>query len=206
MLIRTFHRGPDRNLTYLFGPEERGPLAAVDPGPDVEPLIEAAGGRPIEFIFATHGHEDHIAGLVPLKARTGGAILAHRALAPDFQRRGIPLDVPLAGGDKLDVGGVPLRILHTPGHHPASITILLDDTALFTGDTLFVGNCGRADLPGSSAKALFTSLQTLAALPDEVLVLPGHDYGSTPTSTIGRERRENPPFRAKSFEEFDAIP
>jgi hydroxyacylglutathione hydrolase len=206
MMIRTFPRGPDKNLTYLFGPDEEGPLAAVDPGADVAPLLEAAGPRKIELIFATHGHEDHIEGLKALKEKTGGVVLAHRMLAADFERRGIPLDIPLAGGDQFDVGGVPLRILFTPGHHPAAISILVDDTALFTGDTLFVGNCGRTDLPGANATTLFISLQMLQGLPDEVVILPGHDYGSTPTSTIGREKQENAAFRAETFEEFEAVP
>ena len=206
MMIRTFHRGPDRNLSYLFGPDEEGPLAAVDPGADVEPLVAAAGARPIELIFATHGHEDHVEGLRALKERTGGVVLAHRTLAQDFERRGLPLDVPLAGGDQFAIGDVRLRVLYTPGHHPGAISILVDDTALFTGDTLFVGNCGRTDLPGGNATTLFVSLQMLHGLDDEILILPGHDYGSTPASTIGREKVENPAFRAQTFEEFEAVP
>jgi hydroxyacylglutathione hydrolase len=206
MLLQTFERGPDRNLTYLFGPEGSGPLAAVDPGADIEPLLSAAGGRPIELIFATHGHGDHTEGLMALKERTGGNILAHRMSLPDFERRGITLDIPLAGGDRFDLGGVPIRILYTPGHHPAAISILADDRFLFTGDTLFVGNCGRTDLPGANGVTLWVSLQMLSNLRDDLIVLPGHDYGPTPTSTIGREKQENPAMRAKTIEEFNAIP
>jgi glyoxylase-like metal-dependent hydrolase (beta-lactamase superfamily II) len=207
MHIQTFHRGPDRNLSYLFGPEDgSGPLAAIDPGPDITPILQAAKGRQIQYIVATHGHADHIEGLAALRERAGGVVLGHRALAPDFERRGIPLDVPLAGGDRFEVGEIPLRILYTPGHHPASICLLVAEQFLFTGDTLFVGNCGRTDIPGASAATLFASLQLIAELADDVIILPGHDYGSTPTSTIGRERRENAAFAAKTFEEFEAVP
>ncbi len=206
MLLKTILRGPDRNFTYLFGPDGSGPLAAVDPGEDVEEILDAAAGRPLALIFATHGHEDHVCGIRALKERTGALVAAHRFAGPDFEARGIPLDVPLAGGDRFDVGGVPLRVLYTPGHHPAAISILVADRWLFTGDTLFVGNCGRTDLPGASAMNLYMSLQMLSNLPDDVIVLPGHDYGPSPTSTIGRERAENPTMRAASFEEFLAIP
>jgi len=206
MFLKTLARGPDRNLSYLFGPEGNGPLAAVDPGSDPQPVLDAAGGRPIAYIFATHGHADHIEGLLPLKQRTNGLVLAHRLALPAFEAAGIPLDIPLSGGDHMDVGGVPLRILYTPGHHPAAISILVADRYLFTGDTLFVGDCGRTDLAEASAFTLFVTVRMLAQLEDDVIILPGHDYGPTPTSTIGRERAENPAMTARTFEEFDAIP
>lgn len=206
MRLQTLHRGPDRNLTYLFGPDTPGPLAAVDPGADTAAILEAAGGRPISMIFATHGHEDHIEGIAELKSKTGAIVLAHRLASADFEKRRIPLDVPLSGGERFELGGVPLRVIFTPGHHPAAISIFVADRWLFTGDTLFVGNCGRTDLPGGSAATLFVTLQMLAGLPDAVIVLPGHDYGPRPSSTIGDEKRENPTLRARSFAEFQAIP
>ncbi|HVY61640.1 MAG TPA: MBL fold metallo-hydrolase, partial [Planctomycetota bacterium] len=92
------------------------------------------------------------------------------------------------------------------GHHVASIGILVADRVLFTGDTLFVGNCGRADLPGSDPQALFHTLRMLSNLPDDVAIYPGHNYGKKPTSTIAHERKTNAALRAKTFEEFDAIP
>jgi glyoxylase-like metal-dependent hydrolase (beta-lactamase superfamily II) len=158
------------------------------------------------MIFVTHGHEDHVEGVKALKEKTGAVVLAHRFSAGDFERRGIPLDLPLAGGDRFEIGGVPLRILYTPGHHPGAISILVADRWLFTGDTLFVGNCGRTDLAGSNAMNQFMTLQMLSGLPDDIIVLPGHDYGPTPTSTLGREKAENPTLRARTFEEFQAIP
>jgi glyoxylase-like metal-dependent hydrolase (beta-lactamase superfamily II) len=207
MYLKTFPRGPDRNLTYLFGPQgSTAALAAVDPGHDIAPLLADAGARKIRLIFATHGHGDHTEGLVALKKATGAPICAHRLIAPEFEKAGIPLDVPLTGGQTMDVDGVPVRILYTPGHHPASIAILVAERILFTGDTLFVGNCGRADLPGSNAHNLWMSLRMLSNLDDDVVIYPGHDYGKRPTSTIAEERVENPAMRAETFEAFEAVP
>jgi glyoxylase-like metal-dependent hydrolase (beta-lactamase superfamily II) len=207
MYLRTFDRGPDRNLTYLFGALGSGAsLAAVDPGRDVKPLLKDARGRAIRFIFATHGHADHIEGLAALKEETGALICGHRLIAQDLDRIGVALDVPLTGGQVLDLDGVPIRVMYTPGHHPASIALLVAEHFLFTGDTLFVGNCGRADLPGSDPRNLFVTLGMLSNLPDDVTIYPGHDYGRTPTSTIGREKAENPAMKAKTFEEFEAVP
>ncbi len=207
MYFKTYERPPERNLTYLFGPTgESAALAAVDPGANVKMILEDAGKRPIRLIFATHGHGDHIEGLLPLKEATGGLICGHRLIAPDLEAHGIPLDVPLAGGQTFDLDGIPIRVLYAPGHHVASIALLVAEKILFTGDTLYVGNCGRADLPGSDPQVLFVTLQMLGNLDDDIAIFPGHNYGRTPTSTIGREKAENPAMRAKTFDEFDAIP
>ena len=95
------------------------------------------------------------------------------------------------GGDTLQVGGVAVQLLHTPGHTPGSQCFLVDDR-LVAGDTLFVRGCGRVDLPGGDAEEMYRTLtQRLATLPDDVVLFPGHDYGERPTSTLGAERREN---------------
>jgi glyoxylase-like metal-dependent hydrolase (beta-lactamase superfamily II) len=207
MYLRTFERPPDRNLTYLFGAQgTTAALAAVDPGRDVSPLLEAAGERPIRLIFATHGHGDHVEGLAPLKEKTGGLICAHRLLGPEFEAAGIPLDVPLTGGQTLELDGVPIRVLYTPGHHPAAVSILVAERILFTGDTLFVGNCGRSDLPGGDARSLFVSMRMYRGLDEAITIYPGHNYGPKPSATLAHERSSNPALRAETFEEFDAIP
>ncbi len=208
MLLKTFKRGPDRNFTYLFGPDAEGaPLAAVDPGDDVRPLVQAAGGRPIAWVLVTHGHGDHVQGLRPLREKTGARIVGHARMGPVLERLGLDLDDALEDGETIALGPLTVRAIFTPGHHPASACFLVEgEGALFTGDTLFVGNCGRTDLPGGDARALFQSLRRLAALPPETVVYPGHDYGRTPTSTIGREAKENATLAATTFEAFDALP
>jgi glyoxylase-like metal-dependent hydrolase (beta-lactamase superfamily II) len=96
-----------------------------------------------------------------------------------------------------------VEVVHTPGHRFDSVCYLVDGTHLLTGDTLFVGECGRVDLPGSDPVAMHRSLtQTLRALPDELIVLPGHDYGATPTSTLGEQKRTNATMQPRSLDEF----
>ena len=95
-------------------------------------------------------------------------------------------------GEVLKVGNVSIKVLHTPGHTPDSICLLVDSKKLITGDTLFVGECGRVDLPGGSAEKLYDSLfNKLMQLDDSIEVYPGHDYGPKPSSTIGEQRQTN---------------
>jgi glyoxylase-like metal-dependent hydrolase (beta-lactamase superfamily II) len=102
-----------------------------------------------------------------------------------------PVDIHLKDGDVLDVGHLKIEVLHTPGHTPGSVCFLTEGH-LFTGDTLFVGAAGRTDLTGASLDTLIESIkEKLLSLPRETVVWPGHDYGDTPTSTIGREMQEN---------------
>jgi hydroxyacylglutathione hydrolase len=93
--------------------------------------------------------------------------------------------------------------MHTPGHSKDSMCLLLDDYLIFTGDTLFVGNCGRVDLPGSDAKEMYYSLfNRLAKLDEKLIIYPGHNYGSTSTSTIGHEKKTNYVLQPRSKQEF----
>jgi glyoxylase-like metal-dependent hydrolase (beta-lactamase superfamily II) len=103
-----------------------------------------------------------------------------------------PADTTLREGDVIQVGSVKLKAIHTPGHSPGGMSLYLDGM-VFTGDTLFVGSVGRTDFPGSSWDVLEASIRKkLYVLPGETVVFPGHNYGSTPTSTIQYERRHNP--------------
>jgi glyoxylase-like metal-dependent hydrolase (beta-lactamase superfamily II) len=111
-------------------------------------------------------------------------------------------DVELVDGDTLKVGGIVIEVIHTPGHSPDSICLLIDDK-LLTGDTLFVGECGRTDTPGGSAKDMYKSLfHKISKLDDDIQVYPGHDYGTKPHSTIGEEKRTNYTLEKRSLEEF----
>jgi hydroxyacylglutathione hydrolase len=110
-------------------------------------------------------------------------------------------------GDALELGGVRVRLLHTPGHTPGSQCFLVEEAGapgrLVSGDTLFLGSCGRVDLPGGDPEAMYDSLKNkLGALPDDTLLFPGHFYAADPSSTIGEQKRKNPYLRVARLEDF----
>ncbi len=176
------------NFTYLVGDEATGQAVVIDPGPDVNTILHVAeeAGFTIRFILNTHGHFDHTAGNSELKARTGAKILIHKSDASRVKDADWILDQEKS----LKLGETVLEIIHTPGHTPGGIC-LYGEGNLFTGDTLFVGDSGRTDLAGGDRPTLGASIRKLMTLPDETIVWPGHDYGPTPTSMIGWEKRNN---------------
>lgn len=216
MIFHQLHNEESGCLSYLIGCGQSGQAVIVDPGRDrVDDYIRLARrrGLRITHILETHTHADHISGNRDLAALTRARILLHRASPAVFDHE------RLADGDALDVGGVRLQVLHTPGHTPDSICLLVTDRSrssepwfVLTGDTLFVGDVGRPDLGGARAAAeLWESLRgTVLRLPDTVEVYPGHGAGSVcgramsakTASTIGFERRFNPALQARSREEF----
>jgi len=162
----------------------------------------------VKFIVNTHGHPDHTCGNGVVKSATGASILIHKLDASILSRTGKDLDSlsdfhvlsPIADdfledGDVVRFGRTVLRVLHTPGHSPGSISLVGED-CVFTGDTLFAGSIGRVDLPGGSGEEIIRSLrEKLAVLPERLVVYPGHG----PTSTIEREKRSNP-FLQRNFD------
>ena len=126
---------------------------------------------------------------------TGAKIIQHEATT-------LPHDISVADGEKIKFGNTELTVLHTPGHSKDSIC-LTGDGKIFTGDTLFVGNCGRVDLPGGSSRELYHSLMDILSKQDEnLIVYAGHNYGSTPTSTIGNEKKTNFVMQQRTEQEF----
>lgn len=199
--IRALELGPMKNLVYLVGAEGRPDTAVIDPAWDVDAILAeaAAHERRITHALVTHRHADHVNGLAALVARTDAAVYAHRDDASS-----LPGDLPastlhrLSGGECVDVGGLPVTCVHTPGHTPGSQCFHVDagDGALVSGDTVFVNACGRCDLPGGDAAQLFDSIsRVLGALPGSTAVYPGHDYGDVKVSTLARERARNPYFQ-----------
>jgi hydroxyacylglutathione hydrolase len=188
MIIKQLEMGPFDNFSYIVGCEQTRKALVIDPGPDVERIIVEAdeAGLKIDTILSTHGHSDHTAGNARLKARTGAGIVMHDLDANEFPQA----DVRLTDETSLQVGAIIFDVIHTPGHSPGGICLYAQGN-LFTGDTLFVGDSGRTDLPGSHRPTLGASIRRLMRLPDQTIVWPGHDYGPTPSSTIGWEKRNN---------------
>jgi hydroxyacylglutathione hydrolase len=185
------------NFSYVFGDDASREAAVVDPSFNADAIIELVRehGLNVKFVLATHGHLDHVSGVERIKSVLGGKVVAHRLC-------GLGKDVAVDDGDVLDVGKVKVKVIFTPGHTPDGVCFLVDGK-LFTGDTLFVGECGRTDLPGGSAVDLYHSLfGKLLKLGDDVEVCPGHDYGASPSSTIGVERRSNYTLENRSVDEF----
>ena len=197
MFLRQFVTGAGANMSYIIAEGPGGAGAVIDPVGDhsrIIGVIEAEGLR-IGHILTTHAHPDHTSGNGRLAAETGAKIAAHRLA-------GIKKDIPLEDGAVLRVGTMEVKVLHTPGHSRDSVCYLVGKK-LFTGDTLFVGECGRTDMPGGDAGALYDSLfNRLLKLPDDIEVYPGHDYGARPTSTIGQERKTNYVLEQRTRNEF----
>lgn len=196
MIFEQLHIGGDKNLAYIFGDAATRQVAAVDPGCNPRMLIDriAALGAQCVLILATHSHHDHIEGVDELKRATAAPFAGH----PNIWG----VDRPLADGERFSIGSVPVRIVHCPGHCGDSILIILNEQKVLVGDELFIGGVGitRSE---SQARLHHANLHAkLQALPDEMEVYPGHDYGAKPSSTLGEQRRTNPYLLQKNFESF----
>jgi len=182
----------DRNFAYIVADEKTKEAVLVDPGYGGEQLVAAIEQKKLDlkYVINTHSHPDHTSDNEIVIRATGAKLVAYGSG-----------DVPVKDGDVLEVGGVELKIIHTPGHTPGDICILAENK-LMTGDTLFVGKVGGTGF-GDDARTEFDSLHRLLdTLDDAVEVWPGHDYGVRPSSTIGDERRENPFLVRTDFDDF----
>ena len=190
--------GQMANFTYIIADEESGEAAVIDPSWDLDKIFQALkkNGWRAKYVINTHTHFDHVLGNEQMAEVTGAKIVQHK-------NSQLKKDIAVSDGDTIEIGSIRLRVLHTPGHSKDSMCLLLDDRLIFTGDTLFVGNCGRVDLPGSYAKEMYYSLfGKLAKLDEKLILYPGHNYGSTSISTIGHEKKTNYVLQPKSKEEF----
>jgi glyoxylase-like metal-dependent hydrolase (beta-lactamase superfamily II) len=190
-------KGVGDNFSYIVADEKTRETMIVDPsynGPQINRIIKVENLKPV-YIVNTHAHRDHTQDNKELRVLHGARIIAHKSST-------ISMDDAVIDGDILRVGEVRVQILHTPGHSPDSICLLLDNKVL-TGDTLFVGECGRTDLGGGDPEKMYHSLfGKLMKLPDSTEVYPGHDYGSSPSSTIGLEKTTNYVLRPRTAKEF----
>jgi len=196
LLVRQFETGGDRNFAYLAADPSTRRAVLIDPSYAPDRLVDFAEQNRLEtlYIFNTHSHYDHTNGNQIAMRRTGAAVLR-------FGIRDPQTGVTVADNAVLPLGELEIRILHTPGHTPDSICLLIGD-ALFTGDTLFVGKVGGTDL-GAEARAEYDSLHNkILILPGHTRIFPGHDYGTSPQSTVEGERRTNPFLLQPDFKSF----
>jgi hydroxyacylglutathione hydrolase len=193
------------NFSYLIADQTTKEAAVIDSSynSDVLQQIIKQEGFTIKYIINTHEHSDHTAGNPQLKATFNAKIAAHKAAKTKS-------DLQLNDKDTLNIGAITIQVIHTPGHTPDGICLLIDNKKLLTGDTLFVGECGRTDLIGGNPKDLYNSLfNKIAKLTDNIEVYPGHNYGATSSSTIGKEKQTNyvlQPRTLKDFLEFMSQP
>jgi glyoxylase-like metal-dependent hydrolase (beta-lactamase superfamily II) len=197
MIVKQIPVGSMANFTYVIADEKSKLAAVIDPSWDLEKVLNAlkTNELKVKYIINTHTHFDHVLGNEQLAALTDAEIIMHKNSQLDK-------DIAVDDGDTIDLGNISMQIIYTPGHSKDSICLLAENK-LFTGDTLFVGNCGRVDLPGGSASELYESLfGKLVKLDDRIEVYPGHDYGSKPFSTIGDEKKTNHVLKPRTKEEF----
>jgi len=188
MIIKQIETGYLDNYSYVLGCEKSRKAMVIDPGLDADQLVAAAEaeGLQIVLIVNTHGHGDHTAGNAPLKSLTGAKVLIHGKDADRYPQA----DQFLKDESEIRLGEIRFEVIYTPGHTPGGICLYAQGN-LFTGDTLFVGDSGRTDLPGGDRPTLGASIRKLMQLPDDTVIWPGHNYGPTPTSTIAWEKRHN---------------
>jgi glyoxylase-like metal-dependent hydrolase (beta-lactamase superfamily II) len=216
LYFRQVPAGPMANYVYAIGDKATREALLVDPAWDLQALLRLLEQDQMRLVGAlvTHYHPDHVGGsifgmqieglprlmeLAPVhvhvnKAEADGVRLVTGLSESDLVRH--------EGGDKIQVGGLEVELLHTPGHTPGSQCFLVGDR-LVSGDTLFIRGCGRVDLPGADPEQMYYTLtQRLAKLPDHIALYPGHNYAEEQSSTLGQERRTNPYLRIPSLQQW----
>jgi len=208
MIVRQLEVGRLAVFCYILGCEETKRAALVDPAAEADRILAGVEslGLTVDCIINTHAHPDHISGNADIVERTGAPIIIHEVEASWLSslankafltmiggRTSPPADRTVKDGDTITIGTITLSVIHTPGHSPGSVCLYDGKKNLITGDTLFVGGVGRTDLPGGSMRTMMASIKDrILTLPDDTVILPGHNYGPAPTSTVGIERENNP--------------
>lgn len=213
LILEQIQIGPMQNFTYIVGSQATREVVIVDPAWDIEALLKRVNeaGYTLTGALVTHYHPDHIggsfgsnnvAGLPELLALQPVPIYANK-LEADGVRKVTAVSesdiVKVGSGDTLKVGDIEIEFLHTPGHTPGSQCFRIRNT-LVSGDTLFINGCGRVDLPGSNKDDMYHSMAKLKALPDDTVLLPGHNYGHAPHASMADTRAMNPYLQVDDLE------
>ena len=218
LIIEQIQIGPMENFAYLVGSKLSREVAVIDPAWDIDALLNLIDEKDylLTAALVTHYHPDHcggsfggntVAGVADLLEKREVRIYTHKLESDGLKKvTGISETdiVKVESGDKLEIGDVEVEFLHTPGHTPGSQCFKIKQN-LVSGDTLFVDGCGRVDLPGSNSEDMFHSLQKLATLPDDTLLLPGHNYSSVPHATMGKTKQSNTYMRIGDLETWKTL-
>ena len=195
MQILTLPLGSYQTNCYIAWAEGAPSCIVIDPGYEPETVLAEVIrlGKSIDAILLTHGHFDHVGGVHFLAERADCPIYIHTnelTLPENFTDGPLIYTQGYDEGDVLELAGLSLKVLHTPGHTPGSVCLVAEDT-IFSGDTLFMDSCGRTDFPGGDGMQMRKSLKRLANLPGDYKVLPGHG----PATQLSEERKYNPYLR-----------
>ena len=218
LIVEQIQIGPMANFTYIIGSEESREVVLVDPAWDLDHILKQVeeNDYTISAALVTHYHPDHIgghlfghdiAGVADLLSTKPVKIYVHKLEADGLKQiTGVSESdlVRVNSGDSLKLGGVEIEFLHTPGHTPGSQCFRIKNT-LISGDTLFIDGCGRVDLPGSDRDDMFRSLQKLKSLPDDTILLPGHNYSSDATAMLGTVKQTNSYFRIQDLNTWQQV-
>ena len=218
LILEQIQVGPMENFAYLIGSKATREVVVIDPAWDIQGLLDLINERDYKLTGAlvTHYHPDHCGGSFGQNTVDGVAellelnpvkVYVHKLEADGVKKvTGITDSdiVKVVSGDKLDVGDVEVEFLHTPGHTPGSQCFRIKKT-LVSGDTLFIDGCGRVDLPGSNSEDMYHSIQKLASLPDDTILLPGHNYSSVPHATMGETKQHNTYMRINDLETWKTM-
>lgn len=197
MIVHQIQVGSMQNFTYVLEDENTNEGIVIDPSWDLDKVQEliTRNNLKIKYIVNTHHHFDHTIGNEEMAKSTKAPIIQH-------ENSELKHDITVKDGDVIEFGNSKLKVLHTPGHSKDSIC-LIGDGKIFSGDTLFVGNCGRIDLPGGSAQELYHSLfDILYSLDDNLVLYSGHNYGHKETSTLGQEKITNMILQKRTEQQF----